>query len=151
MSDPNSPGYVRPESLALWSLDGYRYNLSDVGYSQYAIDLADLVILIERPEWLVWQACWREESVLGEMMTSGDGEESMTYDQSALTLEAQAVHEESTEDQVLDLARVIVRLEDIWLTDSEIQQEIDANNWQRFMEALYNSLSESYTGTGQME
>jgi hypothetical protein len=151
VSDPNSPGYVRPESLALWSLDGYRYNLSDVGYSQYAIDLADLVILIERPEWLVWQACWREESVLGEMMTSGDGEESMTYDQSALTLEAQAVHEESTEDEVLDLARVIVRLEDIWLTDSEIQQEIDANNWQRFMEALYNSLSESYIGTGQME
>jgi hypothetical protein len=59
-----------------------------------------------------------------------------------LTLETEAVEEKSATEQAVDLASIITQLENLWQDDPQIQQEIDADDWNRFMESVYNSLSE---------
>ena len=66
-------------------------------------------------------------------------------------LEAQALPGTSTQDQVLDLAVIIAKLEVLWLNEPDIQQEIDAGDWQYFMQALYDSLVELHTQQVQIQ
>ena len=49
--------------------------------------------------------------------------------------------EPSIEQQIFDLQQSITFLEEIWLTDDLIQQEISAEDWQTFMNALHECLS----------
>jgi hypothetical protein len=143
VNDPN--GHAGPANLALWYPNGDKYNLSTVGYSEHAIDFADVVALIESPEWLVWTACWRQE----EMMLGG--EESMLLEFETMTFETQMVQEKSALEQMGELVHIIVQLESLWLNEAAIQQEINAEDWQHFMEEIYDSLVELYTGSVQIE
>ncbi len=56
--------------------------------------------------------------------------------------EPSAVEEQSVQGQIVDLASVIVFLEQLWLEEPEIQEQIDPAAWQRFMEAVYGQLLE---------
>jgi len=51
----------------------------------------------------------------------------------------------------LVLANVIGPLESLWLTDPDIQQEIDAADWRQFMDVLYDHLVDLHMGTIQTE
>ena len=141
VTDPNSPGYVAPEAMALWYPDGYQFNFSVTGSSLYSIDVADLAVFVEDAPWL-WMACWLEE---GELLQMGFGEMGM------MAFESQPVEVESVESQTQALVNVIGPLESLWLADPDIQQEIDAADWQQFMDALYGNLIELYMGTIQIE
>jgi hypothetical protein len=126
--------------MALWYPDGYPFNFSITGSSLYAIDVADLAVFVEEAPWL-WMACWLQEQELMEMM-SGGGLMAL----SAISLESQA----SPEDDVAEidsLVKILGQLETIWLTDPNIQQEIDSTDWQGFMGALYDNLLEAYLST----
>ena len=71
--------------------------------------------------------------VMGEGMLLG-GFEEQTAEPSAL-------------EQLGDLVSIVGQLEAIWLDDPNIQQEIDATQWQGFMDALYDNLLEVYLST----
>ncbi len=62
-----------------------------------------------------------------------------------------AVEEMSIEQQILNLQDTIVFLEKIWLEDPAIQQEIDAKDWQEFMDSVYQSLLEFQIDSIQLE
>ena len=87
-------------------------------------------------------ACWLEQ---GELLQMGFGEMGM------MAFESQPVEVESVESQTQALVNVIGPLESLWLADPDIQQEIDAADWQQFMDALYGNLIELYMGTIQIE
>ena len=59
-TEPNSPGYVSEAQKAAWYPDGPQLNVAAFGDSEYAIDLVDLMILVEDAPWL-WVACWRTD------------------------------------------------------------------------------------------
>ena len=50
------------------------------------------------------------------------------------------VQEKTTQEQILDLAFAVVQLETLWLEEPDIQQQINPEKWQRFMEAVYQNL-----------
>jgi hypothetical protein len=50
------------------------------------------------------------------------------------------VVEKSIVEQILDLESVIKFLEQIWMEDDQIQQEIDPQAWQEFIDSVYQSL-----------
>jgi hypothetical protein len=101
----------------------------------------DLAVFVEDAPWL-WMACWLEQ---GELLQMGFGEMGM------MAFEVQPVEMESVESQMQGLVNVIGPLESLWLTDPDIRQEIDAADWQQFMDALYGNLIELYMGTIQIE
>jgi uncharacterized repeat protein (TIGR01451 family) len=144
LHDPNSPVYVTPGQLQLWQARSTKCNVSTVGCSEYAIDFADVAALIESPEWLVWQACWLEGGY--SQMMSGGGDSIQLAGFEAMAVETYAVPEKPSYQQRLDLANIIWKLESLWLTEPAIQQEIDGEDWQRFMEALYYNFLELQTG-----
>ncbi len=149
-TDPNSPGYVTASSLAAWYPDGHTFNYVTTGHSQYAIDLADLIFFLEDAPWL-WTACWRTD-LQPEMRMTGFGEESLLNSGFELhTFESQAISEKVTQEQVLELAMTIVQLENLWLEEPDVQQQIDADDWRRFMEAVYQSFHDIATETIQRE
>jgi hypothetical protein len=139
VSDPNSPGYIAPEAVALWFPDGYPYNFSIAGQSQYTIDLADLAVFVEEAPWM-WMACWLLEGGSSQMMSGG---ELMLLGR----FEEQITTEPSAVEEMGDLVNIVGQLEDLWLTDPAIQQEIDSTDWQGFMDALYGNLLEVYLST----
>jgi len=59
--------------------------------------------------------------------------------------------EMSLEDQIIQLQEVIAFLEQIWMEDPLIQQEIDAKVWQDFMDSVYQSLLDLQTQEVQIE
>ncbi|NLW84749.1 MAG: hypothetical protein GXY41_10175 [Phycisphaerae bacterium] len=129
-------------------------NLADTGDSQYTIDLADLIVFLDAP-WL-WKACWvdLEEMQMqqmlpgGEMMLMGEGESMLS---SAMVTSEPIVQEKSALEQILDLATAIVFLEQLWFEEPDIQQEINADDWQRFMDAVYQNLLELQTKCVQIK
>lgn len=154
-TDPNSADYVTPSSLAAWYPDGVKFNYSTTGASEYTIDLADLMYWTEEAPWL-WRACWLTETeLLG--MTSGFGEmllmssPSLMMDGTEVISEAAVAEEKSPQEQMFDLAGSIVFLEQIWLEDPQVQQEIDTQTWQDFMDALYQNLTELKTESFQIK
>jgi uncharacterized repeat protein (TIGR01451 family) len=137
--DPNSPAYVQPAHLALWFPNAPRFNISTIGCSEYAIDFSDMIALVDSPEWLVWQACWLEGG--SQMMLGGEG---MFF---VAAFEEQVTTEPPAYKQIGELASIILQLEEIWLTDPAIHQEIDASDWQGFMTTLYDNLLDLYMST----
>jgi hypothetical protein len=45
------------------------------------------------------------------------------------------------------LANTIVRLENLWLTEPDIQQAIETDEWSRFMDTLYQELTSLHLET----
>ncbi len=151
-TDPNNADYVTPSSLAAWYPDGVKFNYSTTGASEYTIDLADLMYWVDEAPWL-WRACWLTETELLEM-TSGGGEmllmgggfvipaEAGIQSYSITETDTAEVQQKSVQEQMFDLATAIVFLEQIWLEDPQVQQEIDTQTWQDFMDALYQNLTD---------
>jgi hypothetical protein len=154
LTDPNSPGYVTQSSIALWYPDGYKYNYSVSGYSQYAVDLADILYLADESAWL-WRACWvnLEEMQAQQMMSGEDmmftGEE-LLFSTATVTSEP-VVEQKSVQEQMLDLASAIVFLEQIWFEEPDLQQQICPEDWQEFLDAIYQNLLDLQTGAAQIE
>ena len=144
LTDPNSPGYVSEEAMALWH-PGYEYNFSATGSSQYAIDIADLAAFVEQAPWM-WMACWLQEQELMEMMCGGG-----STGLSAVSLESPAIPENDIADQIDSLVRILGQLETIWLSDPEIQQEIDGKDWQDFVDTIYEDLVDKCATIGLIE
>jgi uncharacterized repeat protein (TIGR01451 family) len=150
-NDPTDPNLLDPNDFINWNPV---CNLDATGNSQYAIDLADLDIFWDN--WL-WTACWLTEEYL-EMMSGGESmmmAESVISVQTEIQLEESPVVEEiSIEEQILSLWDCIAFLEQIWLEEPDIQQEIDAETWKEFMDAVYHGileLQELKTESVQME
>ncbi len=143
LTDPNSPGYVTASSMAAWYPNGYMFNYITTGDSEYRIDLADVMYWAEESPWL-WCACWLENDAM-EMQAAGG--EMMMFAQPFAVAETPVIQQKSVQEQMFDLATAIVFLEQIWLEDPLIQQEIDAQVWQEFMDAVYQNLLDLQTGT----
>jgi hypothetical protein len=144
LTDPNSPGYVTPESRAAWYPDGYTFNYVAAGTSQYSIDLTDLLYWLEEAPWL-WVACWKTEAMQLEMMMAGGSEMLRMVGFEPLLLETQAVPQKTVLEQMAELANAIVQLENLWLTEPDIRQAIEPDSWDSIMEAVYQNLYELAT------
>ncbi len=57
IADPNAPGYISELQKLTWNV---AYNYDTTGNSEYAIDLADLMYIVD--DWL-WIACWKQEQM----------------------------------------------------------------------------------------
>jgi len=154
--DPNDPAWLADPNLADpnlsegWYEWKHKFNLDNTGLSAYRIDLADLLMFLEEAPWL-WVACWRTDIWQPEMM-SGLGEEGLRVAGfELLSPEKQTVQEKTSQEQVLNLILAIVQLEQLWLEDLEIQHQIDAADWRRFMDAVYQNLDSFETETVQRE
>jgi hypothetical protein len=64
---------------------------------------------------------------------------------------SQPVDEKSIAEQLLTLKECVEFLEKIWLEDEQIQQEIDPDDWERFMDSVYNSAVELKTQLDQLK
>jgi len=138
--DPESAG-IPPENMALWTSDAKRCNFSVGGQSHYAIDLADLASFVENAPWPVVPGLYQGGGS-GEMLLMA-GEGLLLTGFEATSLEVQAAPEQLTSEKMGHLVNVIGQLETIWLTDPDIQQEVDGADWLLFMEALYGELIEA--------
>ena len=152
--DPNDPVWVADPNLADpnlsegWYEWKYKFNLDDTGHSAYRVDLADLLMFLEEAPWL-WTACWRTD-LQPEMRMAGFGGEQLQMFSAAKTASAPPVVEQKAiQKQILDLAATIVSLEQLWLEEPDIQQQIDPEKWQRFMEAVYGHLLELHNESVQ--
>jgi hypothetical protein len=145
--DPNDPVWIADPNVADpnlsegWYEWKYKCNLVTTGSSTYQVDLADFVLWVEDSPWL-WQACWRTDALLSGLSTTGGRENLMLTNIKAMSLETADVEEKSAIKQAVDLVSIIAQLENLWQEDPNIQQEINSENWNRFMESVYNSLSE---------
>jgi parallel beta-helix repeat protein len=147
LTDPNAPGYVTPASIAAWYPNGHTFNYVATGASQYRIDIADLLYWLDEAPWL-WTACWRTDILPPEMMMAG-GEMLRMVGAEPLLVETQTVPEKTVLEQMSELANTIAQLENLWLMEPDIQQTINPDNWNRFMEAVYQNLIELQTETVQ--
>ncbi len=157
LTDPNSPGYVTSSSIALWYPDGYTFNYVNTGTSQYGVDLADVLYWADEAPW-AWRACWvnLEEMQMQQMSVSGEemllmGGELMLESLQAAPEPEPVQPELSAEEQILQLQDAIMFLEQIWLEEPDLQQEINAEDWQVFMDAVYQNLVELQTQAIQLE
>jgi hypothetical protein len=149
LTDPNSLGFVTPASLARWIPDGHTFNYIATEASQYSVDLADLLYWLDEAPWL-WTACWRTDVLPPEMMmTSGEMLRMSAFE--PMVLETQATPEKTVSEKMAELANTIVQLENLWLMEPDIQQTINPDNWQRFMEAVYQNLLDLQTEEVQLE
>jgi hypothetical protein len=145
--DPNDPAWIADPNVADPNLseDWYEWkhncNLVTTGGSAYQVDLADFVVWVEDSPWL-WQACWRTDDLLSELYAVSSGASMMLAGVETMSLETANVEEKSAIEQAVDLATILVQLEQLWQDDPQIQQEINSEDWNRFMESVYNSLSE---------
>jgi hypothetical protein len=152
--DPNDPAWVADPNLADPNLseDWYEWkhkcNLTTTGGSAYQVDLADLVLWVEESPWL-WIACWKAEAILSEQSVYSSEASMMLAGVETLSFETEAVEEKSPIEQAVDLAEIIIQLEQLWKDEPDIQQEINSDDWNRFMESVYNSLSELEIATIQ--
>lgn len=159
--DPNDPAWLANPSLADPNLsEGWhewksQYNYVSSGGSAYSIDLADMLYFLEEAPWC-WKACWvdLEEMQVQQMMSGGDmvlmGEE-MLFSAAMEATSEPTVQEKTVQGQMLELASTIVFLEQIWLEEPDLHQEISAEDWQEFMDAIYQNLSDLQTNAVQLE
>ena len=145
--DPNDPAWVADPNLTDpnlsedWYEWKHRCNLVTTGNSTYQVDLADFVVWVEDSPWL-WQACWLTDDLLSEQSASGGRENLMLSGIKTMSFETQVIEEKSAIEQAVDLASIIAQLENLWQEAPNIQQEINSDDWNRFMESIYNSFSE---------
>jgi hypothetical protein len=106
------------------------------------------MVWVEDAPWL-WKACWVTEESLSEMLAGGDnmlmGDEEVILFSEIMASSEPVVEEKSVQEQILDLASAIVFLERIWLEEPDIQAEISKDDWQKFMDAVYQNLLELQT------
>jgi uncharacterized repeat protein (TIGR01451 family) len=173
--DPNEPGLADPNMAANWNP---QCNLDATDGSTYEIDLADLMVFLGDAPWL-WKACWLDlEELEMQQMSSGSGESMLTLSSSEIvTLSADegmakavipvqaeiqsdsmaeseallVVEEKPVTEQIADLQDSITFLESLWSENTDIQQTIDPNDWQEFMDSVSQSLLELQIKTVQIE
>ncbi len=157
LTDPNSPGYVTQSSIALWYPDGYTFNYVNTGTSQYAVDLADVLYWADEAPW-AWRACWVNLEEMQIQQIPGGGEEILLMGGDFMELESSQVVSEPTlqpelsvQEQIVQLQESLVFLAQIWLEEPDLQQEINAEDWQAFMDAIYQNLVGLQTGSVQLE
>ncbi|HOL32671.1 MAG TPA: right-handed parallel beta-helix repeat-containing protein [Anaerohalosphaeraceae bacterium] len=141
------PNLADPNLTATWNPI---CNLSATGTSEYAIDLADLDVFLE--DWL-WVACWRAdlwELMAQQAMMSGDEQQMQSFDAALMATEI-IQPEPTVEEQILQLQDAIAFLEQIWLEEPDLQQEISSEDWQAFMDAVYQNLLDLQTEIVQIE
>jgi hypothetical protein len=158
--DPNDPVWLADPNLADpnltegWYEWKYKYNFMPTGNSQYSIDLADLITFLEDAPWL-WRACWITEDIEllsdGQMQMMRGGEQLQMFSVMEVAPELSVVEEKSVQEQIGDLAKTIILLEKLWLEEPDIQQQIDPEIWQRFMEAVYGDMLNMKTDDIQIE
>ena len=139
VSDPNAPGYITENAKANWNP---KYDLN----ADLTVNLVDLLYWIDEAPWL-WRACWvnlpetqpQQMMAGGEMLLMGDFE--------SMTLQTEAVPEKPVQERMLETILAIVQLEQIWLEEPDIQQQITLDAWQRFMNTLYQDVTSLYLET----
>jgi len=124
-----------------------RCNLDDTGDSEYVIDLADFVILVE--DWL-WQACWRDLEKGFGMMSMGGGEsmpalsgvEGMLMAEAELLSPTTTQKEESSKPSEPSIEEQIEQIKELldWLY--EIKDEVDEDTWLSLTTTLEEMLKE---------
>lgn len=87
---------------------------------------------------------WQTDPNMQQQFTAEEWQVFMDTLYEELTTKTRTLYELQTGmsmiDQVLGLQSDIVMLEDLWLTDPDIQQQIDPADWQTLMDALYEQL-----------
>jgi uncharacterized repeat protein (TIGR01451 family) len=158
--DPNCPEIIAdpnlsdPNASEGWYEWKYQCNVNTEGDSAYTVDFADFLTFVDAP-WL-WRASWLPESdtvETQELMFDG-GEEMLLMGGDFMQMMAEPVvlqPEPTIEEQVLQLQDAIAFLEQIWLEEPDLQQEIDAEDWQAFLDAVYQNLLDLQTGSVQLE
>jgi uncharacterized repeat protein (TIGR01451 family) len=141
VSDPNAPGYISEQ-------DKQRFNENCDLVSDLTIDLLDIEKFVSDTPWL-WKACWKDSGLYESTAMSGGGESMMmampeifTAETAAIPSEAAIVSEKSIKEQILDIEDCIGFLEQLWLEEPDIQQEITPADWKAFMDAVYQGLLE---------
>ena len=125
------PNFADPNEYESWNP---RCNLEQSGDSEHKIDLADLAVFVEEVPWL-WRACWLDgEDLFRQIVGGGEG---MSRRGNAILANQP---EPSSKQKIADLVSIIVFLEKIWLEEPDIQQEIDVQIWQEFMDSVYQGL-----------
>ncbi|MCE5185348.1 MAG: right-handed parallel beta-helix repeat-containing protein [Planctomycetaceae bacterium] len=144
VSDPNAPGYISETAKANWN------PICDFN-DDTTVDLADFITFCE--DWC-WVACWRldllELMEQEQQMMMGGENQMQSLDAGLMETEAlqtisepEMIQSEPTvEEQILQLQDAITFLEQIWLEEPDIQQEISAEDWQAFMDSVYQNLTE---------
>ncbi len=162
LCDPNNPNFVSdPNSINFISqTDKERFNPSCDLDGDLDVDLADLEIFTNplNGNWL-WVACWRldlQPEQLEQMMMSlapaeGIQTQSLSRLDSIALKTSAIVPEKPIRVQIIELKDSINFLEQLWWNDSSIQQEIDADQWRQFMNAVYDSLLELQTDSIRIE
>lgn len=127
---PSDPNLIDPNEFIGWNPE-CDFN------TDYAVDLADLLMFVEEAPWL-WCACWLENG-LPEMLSGGGMLLMAVSEMTVIPISPQA-EEKSIEQQILDTQDVLLFLAKIWLEEPDLQQEIDAEAWQEFLNAVYQNL-----------
>jgi uncharacterized repeat protein (TIGR01451 family) len=140
-NDPQMPPGIDPNDFVHWNpqcnLDG-----------DYDVDLADLVIFTEDdPQNWLWVACWRQDlqpEQLEMMMSMSVPQAEPQFTSLQVQSVKTAVSVESApkpiRQQIIEFTDTVRFLEQLWLTDDSIQQEIDAGEWRQFMEKVYQNM-----------
>jgi hypothetical protein len=142
-NDPQMPQGIDPNDFVHWDP---RCDLDH----DYDVDLADLVIFADyrNANWL-WVACWREnfQQTQGSMMNmlKTQSESELISQDSVSAFSISQDSPKTIQQQVFELQDSIKFLEQLWLNDNFIRSEIDALEWQRFMNKVYQSMNEIQT------
>jgi len=151
LADPNSTDPNLSEGWYEWK---YRYNLDTSNGSTYAVDLADLMAWVEESPWL-WQACWKTEFYQTEnsqpMAMMLTDEISVLTAQTETILKAQVVEEKPARQQMAELAAAIGFLQQIWLDEPDLRQQISEEDWRCFMESVYQNYKDLRTNKVWLE
>jgi hypothetical protein len=160
----------------LWEKTRFLYELrSGMGMLEQVLHLQETIAFFE-DIWLTdpdiqqqispedWQAfmdtLYQQLDELTELLTpdelmildmingGGGGQMMMSVGAETMRLTETAV---SVENSITRLQDSIAFLEQIWLEDLHIQQEINAEDWKEFMDKVYQSLYDLQTGTVQSE
>ncbi len=154
LCDPNHPNFESdPNSINFISeTDKQRFDpVCDLD-QDLDVDLADLVIFAEdSPQNWLWVACWRldlQPEQLEQIMMSMAPSGGIQMQSASLSASAKAesiTPEKSVKEQILDLEDTIQFLKKLWLDDPSIHQEIHADEWEEFMQRVYDSFNELKT------
>ena len=130
VSDPNFFGDPSdPEQRYAW-IKARRCNFN----GDHVVDINDLMLLAYHDEvfkWL-WQACWKPLPVEAAQASS---QSMMSMPMDAMTIESPAP-EPSVEEQIAGVEGNLDFLNDIWENEPDIQNVIDADRWEDFIDNL---------------
>ncbi|MGH2270475.1 right-handed parallel beta-helix repeat-containing protein [Anaerohalosphaeraceae bacterium U12dextr] len=138
--DPASPQHVEAADCIHWNA---RCNWASTGTSQYTIDLADLLVWLDE-DWM-WAACWRldlmeQQSQMINATASLMSLEASLEEEWPAAILKDVTLQKTTSEQIIELQNVALFLETLWLSDPQLQQDIDADAWDRFMNEINQSL-----------